>query len=95
MFDWSTDPDGVASSAIQWAAFYSDCEHEVKEVTTGHRITLTYNLYRTPGVGNLAGNGIAMDASSLPLFQYVQDALKQSEFMPNGEFFPNAVDYHY
>jgi hypothetical protein len=31
--------------SIQWAAFYSDCEHEVKEVKTGHRITLAYRLY--------------------------------------------------
>lgn len=28
-YDWSSE----SSSAIQWAAFYSDCEHEIKEVT--------------------------------------------------------------
>jgi hypothetical protein len=27
------------NSSIQWAAFYSDCEHEVLPVTSGHRIT--------------------------------------------------------
>ncbi|KAF7943702.1 uncharacterized protein EAE97_005772 [Botrytis byssoidea] len=31
-FDW-----GNKSDSIQWAAFYSDCEHEVLEVTSGHR----------------------------------------------------------
>ena len=25
---------------------YSDCEHEIKPVTTGHRVTLTYRLYQ-------------------------------------------------
>ncbi|EFJ22281.1 hypothetical protein SELMODRAFT_416753 [Selaginella moellendorffii] len=30
---------------IGWAAFFSDCEHEVMEVTSGHRLTLTYNLF--------------------------------------------------
>ncbi|XP_024534140.1 uncharacterized protein LOC9641358 [Selaginella moellendorffii] len=30
---------------IGWAAFFSDCEHEVLEVTSGHRLTLTYNLF--------------------------------------------------
>ncbi|KAL6043448.1 Fe2OG dioxygenase domain-containing protein [Balamuthia mandrillaris] len=30
---------------VKWAAFYSDCEHEILPVTEGHRITLTYNLY--------------------------------------------------
>ena len=34
-FDWSS------STATQWAAFYSDVEHEVLPVTSGHRITLT------------------------------------------------------
>ncbi|KAI9774057.1 MAG: hypothetical protein M1840_005150 [Geoglossum simile] len=36
--DWSN----TEASEISWAAFYSDCEHEVLEVKTGHRITLTY-----------------------------------------------------
>lgn len=40
-FAWaSTSPKN-----LQWAAFYGDCEHEVLEVTRGHRITLTYNLH--------------------------------------------------
>lgn len=39
--DWSAQK----GEAIKWAAFYSDCEHEVLEVISGHRITLTYNLY--------------------------------------------------
>jgi hypothetical protein len=28
----------------QFAAFYADCEHEVKPVTAGHRLCLVYNL---------------------------------------------------
>jgi len=28
----------------QFAAFYADCEHEVRPVTSGHRLTLVYNL---------------------------------------------------
>jgi predicted 2-oxoglutarate/Fe(II)-dependent dioxygenase YbiX len=30
--------------AIQYAAFYADCEHEVKPLTEGHRLCLVYNL---------------------------------------------------
>ncbi|KAF2840820.1 hypothetical protein M501DRAFT_1010024 [Patellaria atrata CBS 101060] len=51
-FDWS-DKGEKPVNAIQWAAFYSDCEHEVMEVKSGHRVTLTYNLYVTPGAGDL------------------------------------------
>ena len=29
---------------IQYAAFYADCEHEVKALTSGHRLSLIYNL---------------------------------------------------
>jgi hypothetical protein len=63
-FDWGTNANGANESAIQWAAFYSDCEHEVLEVTQGYRITLTYNLYHAPGVGDLAGNSAALDMTS-------------------------------
>ena len=32
------------TSRIQWAAFYSDCIHEVKPVLEGQRGTITYNI---------------------------------------------------
>ncbi|KAJ5593578.1 hypothetical protein N7537_010482 [Penicillium hordei] len=35
----------LSTSHIQWAAFYSDEEHEVGKVTKGQHVTLTYNLY--------------------------------------------------
>lgn len=30
-----------SSNLVQWAAFFSDCEHEVLEVRSGNRVTLT------------------------------------------------------
>ena len=32
------------TSRIQWAAFYSDCIHEVKPIVEGHRVTITYSI---------------------------------------------------
>jgi hypothetical protein len=29
---------------IQWAAFYSDCLHEVEKVTSGCRVTIAYSM---------------------------------------------------
>jgi hypothetical protein len=52
VFDWSAEEEAIKEEAkLQWAAFYSDCEHEVYEVTSGHHFTLTYNLFvtRSPG----------------------------------------------
>ncbi|KAE8827180.1 hypothetical protein PTNB73_08933 [Pyrenophora teres f. teres] len=79
-FDWA----GPAKD-IQWAAFYSDCEHEVLEVTSGHRITLTYNLYVRRGLGELTGHTNAMDVQQLPLYQQVKAALEDPSFFPEGD----------
>jgi hypothetical protein len=84
-FDWGVNVNSAKNSSIQWAAFYSDCEHEVLEVTAGYRITLTYNLYHAPGVGDLTGNSVALDTTSVPLFHYVREVLKRDDFMPDGK----------
>jgi hypothetical protein len=31
---------------IQWFAFYSDCLHEVKQVTADNRVTITYSIHK-------------------------------------------------
>ena len=77
IIDWSSSFQGSDSPNIQWAAFFSDGEHEVLPVTSGHRITLTYNLY------------YAEERSSTfpivsPFYRYLQEALKHSHFMPEG-----------
>lgn len=51
----------------------------------GNRITLTYNLYVSRGVGNLAGGqNISIDRTSLPLYKTLQSALWSRTFMPDG-----------
>jgi predicted 2-oxoglutarate/Fe(II)-dependent dioxygenase YbiX len=39
--------DAESSFDIHYAAFYADCEHEVRPVKSGHRICLVYNLILT------------------------------------------------
>jgi len=82
-YDWSTSAVGE-TDAVHWAAFYSDCEHEVREVSQGHRVTLTYNLYYAPGVGDLAHFAPAMKATALPLYRNVERVLADATFMPGG-----------
>ncbi|TMW59192.1 hypothetical protein Poli38472_007337 [Pythium oligandrum] len=42
--DWGAS--GFASAnMLRWGAFFSDCEHWIDEVTSGYRITVTYNLH--------------------------------------------------
>lgn len=83
-FDWSASSSTSKTSSIQWAAFYSDCSHEVQEVTAGHRLTLTYNLYASRGSGFLAGKKHSMDATRLPTYQPLVDLLRSRTFMAEG-----------
>jgi hypothetical protein len=78
-FDWSGP-----TKDIKWAAFYSDCEHEVYEVTAGHRLTLTYNLYMRRGLGELAGHSNTLNVQQLPAYMGAKEALANSGFMAKG-----------
>lgn len=80
-YDWGSHQD-----QISWAAFYSDCEHEVLEVKSGYRLTLTYNLYAVRGGGMLAGiEPPVLDASQLPIYMSLKRIVENKEFMPEGE----------
>lgn len=88
-FDWSTPEEdaeyGSKTPLIQWAAFYSDCEHEVLEVTAGHRVTLTYNLYAVRGHGMLTGQNPVLDCTSLHFYKEARDALANPQYIENGK----------
>lgn len=43
--DLARDDVGVVS----WAAFYADCQHELRPLRSGHRVALVYNLVRPQG----------------------------------------------
>ncbi|KAI1345639.1 hypothetical protein F5Y01DRAFT_323022 [Xylaria sp. FL0043] len=93
VFDWSTTNDSTEKEpAIQWAAFYSDCRHEVLEVTSGHRITLTYNLYATYGGGAITGLNTVIDMTQLPLYKTLS-FLK--EFRPKDELIGIYTNFAY
>src|SRR5229473_6435713 len=44
-FDSATALSTARPSSVSYIAFFSDVEHEVTPVVSGHRVTLTYNLY--------------------------------------------------
>jgi predicted secreted protein len=67
-FDWSH------SISLEWAFLYSDCEHEVLPVTSGHRITIQYNVYDTPSELMTADPLVQAD-SRLDFFKSAIDTL--------------------
>lgn len=72
---------------IEWAAFYSDCEHEVMEVSSGHRLTLTYNLYAVRGAGRLTGESLTLDPMRLPLYSAIEKMISQDPFSGKGAIY--------
>ncbi|KAK3896757.1 hypothetical protein C8A05DRAFT_20335 [Staphylotrichum tortipilum] len=85
-FDWSNSKDGAKGVSIGWAAFYSDCEHEVLEVTEGHRLTLTYNLFCVRGNGQLGGNCPWLNPEHLPLYKSILSLVKDDDSWRNGGY---------
>ncbi|KAJ5926048.1 hypothetical protein N7516_007821 [Penicillium verrucosum] len=82
-FDWSHQ----SASAIQWAAFYSDCEHQIETVTEGERITLTYNLYVTEPVGGSIPPSLIIDPKSLPVHSFMKELVMEPAIMKEGGAF--------
>jgi hypothetical protein len=82
-FDFGSNVED--NSSIQWAVFYSDCEHEVLPVTSGHRITLTYKLYVSEHLGGIFHPQFpTADPKLYPLFQSISSMLSSPAFMKNG-----------
>ncbi|KAF4630636.1 hypothetical protein G7Y89_g7502 [Cudoniella acicularis] len=79
-FDWSND----SPNSIQWAAFYSDCEHEILEVEEGHRVTLTYNLYVSEQIGGPLQNFPIVDPALFPLFEAAKGLMSDPNFFKDG-----------
>ncbi|EME83883.1 uncharacterized protein MYCFIDRAFT_135221, partial [Pseudocercospora fijiensis CIRAD86] len=94
LHDWSSNAADTQNS-IQWAAFYSDCEHEVLEVTHGHRVTLTYNLFLASGTGLLGEKPLNLEPKRLPLFRQLQNTLRSPDFMPIGGYIGIHLTHSY
>nr|OQO26111.1 hypothetical protein B0A51_04505 [Rachicladosporium sp. CCFEE 5018] len=79
-FQWSRN----SATLAQWAAFHSDFEHEVHEVTAGHRTTLTYNLYTTTK-SDLRINAVhSLDGAALPFHEQLRTAFADPYFLFEG-----------
>ena len=95
VYDWAGSSSADGTPFVQWAAFYSDCEHEVLEVTSGHRVTLTYNLFLAPGTSLLAGRPTSLDRERLPLAVNLRNMLANADFMPDGGYIGIHLAHYY
>ena len=74
-------------SSLAYVAFSSDIDHEVLKVTSGYRVTLTYNLYSTPSEPDTNATALAITPdpkASDSLQKTLYSLLKSPEFLPDG-----------
>ena len=90
--EWSFDPGRELTTAhaptIGYAALFNDIEHEVALVTSGYRVTLTYDL-RLDVDGPTSMKDQALAPFSLPVFERtfqetLEALLKNPEFLAYG-----------
>ncbi|KAF9501641.1 hypothetical protein BDN71DRAFT_1584718 [Pleurotus eryngii] len=91
-YDSSTLTSQDGTPTISYVAFYGDIEHEVLPVESGHRITLTYNLFfKNPRILRAPSH----DINSHPLRIELEKALKDPMFMKDGAFLGWGLQYDY
>lgn len=81
VFDWAD----AKKPSIQWAAFFSDCEHEILEVTDGYQLILTYNLFWISYGPALMSNHLGvLEQESFHFFACLKSLLDCPTFLPEG-----------
>jgi hypothetical protein len=90
IFDSGQELAAELQPSIGYVAFFGDIEHEVAPVMSGHRITLTYNLYFDDGGPVSANDAVSehLTPLQLPNEGAFRDAFKllleNPEFMADG-----------
>jgi len=98
--EWTFDANSLTSSqpfpSVAYVAFYSDIEHEVLKVSSGCRVTLTYNLYLVDPTPNERAPSVAPNLRDISNLQStLQDLLKSPEFLPDGGTLGFGLAYLY
>jgi len=89
-FDSGLELSRVEKPSVGYVAFYSDAEHEVTVVESGHRVSLTYNLYvsdastQQQDILNTSPIPDSVIHNELNLKQALSNLLDEKTFLPEG-----------
>ena len=89
-FDSGQELAAKDKPSIGYVAFFSDVEHEVAPVISGHRVTLTYNLYFDDGGPAFANDAVSKHltppqlANEGAFYEAFTALLENSEFLAEG-----------
>ena len=98
--EWTFDSAAIVKEqedpTIAFAAFYSDIDHEVTPVTSGHRVTLTYNLYFSDEQPTTFPAPVPIPSTSQTAFKEVlSQLLSEPTFLPEGGFLGFGLQHVY
>ncbi|KAI6164114.1 hypothetical protein EDD17DRAFT_376330 [Pisolithus thermaeus] len=97
--EWVVDfakmiPDTAEKACVGYVSFFSDIEHEVRVVTAGHRVTLTYSLYFIP-----EKQAIPVISSPVPyeqrLGELLYTLLTNPDLLPEGGYLGFGLRHQY
>jgi hypothetical protein len=80
------------SPQVAFIAFFSDVEHEVTTISSGYRVTLTYNLYRK---SSAAPPNSAYKEVDTQLKESLARLLEDRSFLPEGGTLGFGLDHKY
>lgn len=81
--------------SIVYTAFYSDIEHEVQLVTSGYRVTLTYNLYYRDKPSVPSQSLISDYPGVSALRESLSALLQDPNFLPEGGLLGFGLSHRY
>ncbi|KAG5651274.1 hypothetical protein H0H81_009240 [Sphagnurus paluster] len=98
--EWTFDSAALTRDAptpsIAYIAFYSDVDHEVTLVTSGHRVTLTYNLFLDSSPSQKIPRSVQAVAPDSNLFRdALLAAFDDPTFLPDGGYLGFGMSFTY
>lgn len=85
----------TSSKCAAYAAFYSDVDHEVLEVTSGNRITVTFNLYFDPFRAAPILPKKSPKVPKNPFTMTLREVFRDAAFIRNHKFLGFGLEYEY
>lgn len=97
--DWSTSKPILGEMGkLQWVFFSLDVEHEVRPVTDGHRLSLSYDVYRVQSKNfplYIIPKNVVVNPKSLPTYSAFAACLNNADFLPYGGRLAFGLDHEY
>ncbi|KIK04092.1 hypothetical protein K443DRAFT_4904 [Laccaria amethystina LaAM-08-1] len=95
--EWTFDSSAPSTTpSVKYIAFYNAVEHELSPITSGHRVSLTYNLsYDDPPLPTGPLRGDAVTEEEAKLRQTLSALIENLDFLPDGGYLGFGLRYQY